>query len=69
LTANQELKDRIEWVGWRAILPAWARAIKLAVTDRRFREALQSQLDMPRELAAHLGGALFVGRKPVSTQA
>ena len=65
LTASQELRDRIQWIGWRSVLPAWGRAIRLLVSDRRFRTALKSQTDMPRELAAYLGDALFVGRKPL----
>lgn len=64
MDAKDELRDRIEWVGWRRILPAWGRAIKLALADPSFRSAIRTQLNMPRELMGYFGDALFVGRKP-----
>ena len=65
LEAKQELRDRIKWIGWRSILPAWGRVIKLLLTNRRSRDAIKQQLDTPTELAKRLGYALFVGRKPL----
>jgi len=65
LEAKQELRDRIKWIGWRSILPAWGRVIKLLLTNRRSRDAIKQQLDTPTELAKFLGYALFVGRKPL----
>ena len=65
LEAKQELRDRINWIGWRSILPAWGRVVKLLLTNRRSRDAIKQQLDTPPELAKRLGYALFVGRKPL----
>ncbi len=65
LEAKQELRDRIKWIGWRSILPAWGRVIKLLLTNRRSRDAIKQQLDTPTELAKRPGYALFVGRKPL----
>ncbi|MBN1260663.1 MAG: hypothetical protein JXB35_08285 [Anaerolineae bacterium] len=62
--AKQELQDRIKWIGWRSILPAWGRMIKLLLTNRNSRESVKTQLDYPKEAAALLGYGLFVGRKP-----
>jgi ubiquinone/menaquinone biosynthesis C-methylase UbiE len=64
LTAKQELKDRIQWVGCRSILGTWGRVIKLLLTNPGARESLKEQLDVPAGLMALMGYALFVGRKP-----
>jgi hypothetical protein len=64
LEARQEVRDRIRWVGWRSILPAWGRVIKLLLTRPGARASIRGQLDAPAELFRMLGYALFVGRKP-----
>jgi ubiquinone/menaquinone biosynthesis C-methylase UbiE len=64
LTAKQELRDRIQWVGCRSILAVWGRVIKLLLTNPGARDSIKEQLDAPAELMALMEYALFVGRKP-----
>jgi arsenite methyltransferase len=64
LEARQEVRDRIKWVGWRSIFPAWGRVIKLLLTRPGARASIRGQLDAPPELFRLLGYALFSGRKP-----
>jgi SAM-dependent methyltransferase len=64
LDARQEVRDRIGWVGWRSILPAWGRVIRLLLANPRARDALKQQLGTPAEMINTLGYGLFVGRKP-----
>jgi ubiquinone/menaquinone biosynthesis C-methylase UbiE len=64
LEAKQEVRDRIKWIGWRSILPAWGRVLKLLLTNPRSRDAIKEQLDAPTEMINYMGYALFVGRKP-----
>ena len=62
---GQEVRDRIQWVGWRSILAAWGRLLKLLLTNPRSRGAIREQLDAPTEMIKYVGYALFVGRKPL----
>jgi SAM-dependent methyltransferase len=64
LEAKQEVRDRIKWVGWRSILPAWGRVLRLLLTNPRTRSAIKNQFDLPTKIINYLGYALFVGRKP-----
>jgi ubiquinone/menaquinone biosynthesis C-methylase UbiE len=64
LEAKQEVRDRIKWIGWRSVLPAWGRVIRLLLTNPRARGAIKQQLDAPTEMIKRMGYALFVGRKP-----
>lgn len=61
---KQEVQDRIGWVGWRTILPAWGRLIKLLFSEPSAREAVKQQVGTPVEMMNALGYGLFVGRKP-----
>jgi len=64
LTTKNEVQDRIGWVGWRSILPAWGRLIRLLLSNPRSRDAIRHQLGSPAEMITTLGYGLFVGRKP-----
>ena len=33
IAIGEEARSRITWIGWRWLLPAWGRAIRIAVTD------------------------------------
>ena len=66
LTAKQELRDRIQWIGWRSILAAWGRTIALLLTHPGARDSIKDQLDAPPELTSAMAYALFAGRKPKS---
>lgn len=66
LDAKKEAADRIGWIGWRTILPAWVRVIKLLVLNPKARRALKQQLSTPAEAVSYLGYGLFSGRKPLA---
>ena len=63
IDARQEVKSRIEWIGWRWIVRAWVRALRLYLSDPATRAAIKSQFDVPTELFEILGYVLLVGRK------
>jgi ubiquinone/menaquinone biosynthesis C-methylase UbiE len=63
LDAQQELKDRLNWIGWRGLLAAWARAIKLILTRKDARNAIRQQMDVPDDVAENYGYGLYVGRR------
>ena len=64
LDPRDELRDRIRWIGWRSILPAWGRVIRIMLSDRSQRESLKRQLETPPGVIEIMGYGLFVGRKP-----
>jgi ubiquinone/menaquinone biosynthesis C-methylase UbiE len=64
LDPKQEVRDRIHWIGWRSILPAWGRVIRILISDRSQRDAMKKQLDTPPGAIKIMGYGLFVGRKP-----
>jgi SAM-dependent methyltransferase len=64
LDLAQETRSRIKWIGWRWLLPAWGRAIRIAVTDAGARKALREQMSYPPSLAALMGYVLSAGRRP-----
>jgi len=63
LDAKQELKDRLKWIGWRGLLAAWGRALKLILTKKDARKAIRQQMDVPDDVAENYGYGLYVGRK------
>lgn len=63
ITLGAEARSRIEWVGWRWLVPAWGRALRLVVTDPAVRGAIRTQLSYPPELATLMGYALSAGRR------
>jgi arsenite methyltransferase len=62
--ARQEVRDRIGWLGWGSILPAWGRVIRLLLSNPRARDSIKQQIGAPAEMINALGYGLFVGRKP-----
>lgn len=65
LEAKQEIRDRIGWIGWRWVLPAWGRVIRLLLANPRARDAIKQQIGEPAEMINAMGYGLFVGRKPL----
>jgi ubiquinone/menaquinone biosynthesis C-methylase UbiE len=61
---KQEVKDRIRWIGWRSILPAWGRILRLMIKKPEWREVIKAQFDSPAAAIDLFGYALLVGRKP-----
>jgi hypothetical protein len=66
LDAKGEIRDRIQWLGWRAIFAAWGRLLKLILSNPRARSAIRQQFDRPSWWARMLGYGLFVGPKPLA---
>jgi SAM-dependent methyltransferase len=63
LEAGAETRSRIEWIGWRWLLPAWGRAIKLMLSDPGMRESIKRQLSFPVETVELMGYVLSAGRR------
>ena len=61
--AGAEIKSRIQWIGWRWIVRAWGRALRLYLTNPAVRQSIKDQFDVPAEAFRTLGYGLFVGRK------
>lgn len=61
--ASQEVKSRIQWIGWRWLLRAWGRALRLYITNPPIRQSIKKQFDVPPEVFQYLGYGLFIGRK------
>jgi ubiquinone/menaquinone biosynthesis C-methylase UbiE len=62
--ARDEIGSRIDWIGWRWIVPAWGRALRLAMTNPAMRGAMREQLGVSAEVFRYAGYALMSGRKP-----
>jgi SAM-dependent methyltransferase len=61
---RKEVKDRIQWVGWRWAMRAFGRLLRLYVTRPEVRQSLREQFSAPTmELVQQMGYGLFVGRK------
>ena len=61
--AREEVKSRIQWVGWRWLVPAWGRVLRLYLTDPAQRAAIKGLFAVPREIFGDVGYALLVGQK------
>lgn len=46
---GQEVKDRIQWIGWRWMVRAWGRALRLYLTNPVVRQAIKTQFNFPME--------------------
>lgn len=60
---GEEVRSRVAWIGWRWLLPAWGRALRIALRDPGSRAALREQLGYPKELANSMGYMLSAGRR------
>ena len=58
-----EVKSRIQWIGWRWILGAWGRALRLYITNPAIRRSIKEMFDVPPEVFQYAGYGLFAGRK------
>lgn len=63
LDIAQETRSRITWIGWRWLLPAWGRVLKLVASDPAARKALRAQVSYPASLAHEMGYVLSAGRR------
>ena len=58
-----EVKSRIRWIGWRWILGAWGRGLRLYITNPAVRQSIKEVFDVPPEVFQYAGYGLFAGRK------
>ena len=63
IDARAEVKGRIQWIGWRWIVRAWGRALRLYITNPAVRQSIKQQFDVPAEAFRYFGYALLVGQK------
>jgi arsenite methyltransferase len=61
--ARTEIKSRIRWIGWRWLLRAWGRALRLSITNPAVRRSMKKQLEVPPEVFRYLEYGLFAGKK------
>ncbi len=61
--ARTEVKSRIQWIGWRWLLRAWGRALRLYIANPAIRQSIKKQFDVPPEVFQYLGYGLFIGKK------
>jgi ubiquinone/menaquinone biosynthesis C-methylase UbiE len=60
---RKEVKDRMQWIGWRWLLRAWGRALRLYITNPAIRQSIKEMFDVPPEVYQCMGYGLFAGRK------
>ncbi|MDH4138152.1 MAG: class I SAM-dependent methyltransferase [Anaerolineae bacterium] len=61
---RREVKDRIQWVGWRWAVRAVGRLLRLYITNPAARQSLKKQFGAPADASLkQMGYGLFVGRK------
>jgi len=58
-----EIRDRIQWVGWRWAVRAWGRLFRLYLTQPAVRQSIREMFDAPVDMIQQMGYGLFVGRK------
>jgi arsenite methyltransferase len=61
--ARTEVKSRIRWIGWRWMLGAWGRGLRLYITNPAVRQSIKEVFDVPPEVFQYAGYGLFAGRK------
>ena len=60
---RKEVKDRIQWVGWRWAVRAWGRLLRLYISNPAVRQSIKEMFDAPLNLIQQMGYGLFAGRK------
>jgi ubiquinone/menaquinone biosynthesis C-methylase UbiE len=60
---RMEIKDRIQWVGWRWASRAWSRLIRLYITNPAGRQSIKDMFNAPLDVLQQMGYGLFVGKK------
>lgn len=60
---RKEIRGRLQWVGWRWILRAWGRGLRLYITNPAVRQSIKGIFDAPVEVMDQTGYGLFAGRK------
>ncbi len=60
---RKEVKDRIQWVGWRWAVKAWGRLLRLYIVNPAVRQSVKQMFDAPLDVIQQMGYGLFAGRK------
>jgi ubiquinone/menaquinone biosynthesis C-methylase UbiE len=60
---RKEIKSRIQWIGWRWILRAWSRGLRLYITNPAIRQSISEMFNVPPEVFQYAGYGLLVGKK------
>jgi len=61
--AGEEVKSRIQWIGWPWLLRAWGRGLRLYITKPAIRRSIKGMLDVPMEGFQYMAYGLFAGKK------
>jgi arsenite methyltransferase len=65
IDARLEMQGRIEWIGWRWLLRAWGRALRLYITNPAIRSTIKETFNVSIDVFQSLGYGLFAGKKDV----
>ena len=57
--ARTEVKSRIRWIGWRWLLGAWGRGLRLYITNPAVRQSIKEVFDVPPEVFQYAGYGLL----------
>ena len=63
IDAGEEVKSRIQWIGWPWLLRAWGRGLRLYITNPAIRRSIREMFDVPAEVFQYMAYGLFVGKK------
>jgi ubiquinone/menaquinone biosynthesis C-methylase UbiE len=63
IDARAEVKSRIQWIGWRWLLRAWGRALRIYLSNPAIRQSIKKQFDVPPEVFHYVAYGLLAGRK------
>jgi arsenite methyltransferase len=63
IDAGEEVKSRIQWIGWPWLLRAWGRGLRLYITNPAIRRSIKEMFDVPAEVFQYMAYGLFVGKK------
>lgn len=61
--ASAEVKGRVQWIGWRWLLRAWGRGVRLYLTNPAVRQPIREMFNVPPETFQYVGYGLFAGKK------
>ena len=67
ISAAEEVRSRIAWIGCRQVLRAWRRILPLFFTKPAMRSSIKQLMDTPREWFDYCSYLLLAGRKPLTS--
>jgi len=63
MQAGVDLRGRLSWIGWRTVLPAMGRLVRLLLSSPQARASVRQQFNYPPGMLGYLGYGLFVAQK------